>query len=145
MKLKDCTNFSEGFVRIMKEKNIEVKLSYRLAKIQRKCESELAPMQAVLKLLAEDSYVKDDKGVKILPPENMEILMKKQSELLEEEVNFEFEPLPIALIEACEFIEPQIMYFFLPFIDDKNVVRLGLTDIPNSKIEANTPNVEVAK
>lgn len=126
MKIKDCQNFNAGFVKIMNGQ-INFKLAYRLTKIMKKIEGELAAAQSGIKVLFEKYGEKDDKGGTQIKPENLEVFQKESAELMEQEVKIDFEPIPISILETLDKVEPQALFLLIPFVDENPIKELPNT------------------
>ena len=118
MKLSSCVGFEEAFKTIMGEK-VDFKLAYRLTKILKKLEGELESFREAQKVILIKYGKKEKDGRMRLQPDKLEDFNKDLNELLNSEVDVEFEPIPMEKIEAMGAITPQVMLQLSEFVEEE--------------------------
>ncbi len=107
LKLEDIIESDAAFAMIQsdKEQKPSFKLGYRLAKISRSLTNDVKSYQESMQKFFDEHGKKDDKGNMTIDKKNTKLVEKhnkQKKELLETEVEVEFQPIPMYLFEEDE-------------------------------------------
>jgi hypothetical protein len=122
-KIVELVNATDAFNKIFgenKEKNLNVKLVYKLTKIIRKMSVELKDFYSVKNTLIEKYGEKQEKGGFQVKQDQMPEFLKEITPLLEEKITVELQLIPFKLLEESGIeISPNDFIMIEKFIEDK--------------------------